>query len=234
MKKQILALAVALWIQPLFALAAAPTSVKASYQIYRNKLLFAKVEETFTMASGKYRIESTTHADGVATLLTKDRITRLSTGQVTKEGLKPQLYEEKRMSDTKIKSAATARFDWAQKKLNLEHGDKSEQVPLPAGTLDWSALFYQFLFRAPRKDLVTVTLTDGKRIETYDYRFADDADITTAAGNFQTAHYVHTSKEGERKTEIWLAKNKSYFPVRLTQQEEGNVIEQRLVALSFH
>jgi|ERR1700674_2579221 len=223
-----------LWIQPSLALAAPPTSVKASYRIYRNKLLLAQVEESFTVASGKYRIESTTFTDGIATLLSKDRITRLSTGQITKEGLRPQLYEEKRMSDTKTKSAATARFDWAHKTLHLEHGDQAEQVPLPVGTLDWSALFYQFLFRAPKKDLVTVTLTDGKRIETYDYHFADEADITTAAGRFQTAHYVRISKEGERKTEIWLAKNKSYFPVRLTQEEDGNVIEQRLVALSLH
>jgi hypothetical protein len=218
--------------QPSFALAA--PKGKEVIEIYRNKLLLGKVEETFTVASGRYRIESVTLTDGVASLLSKDRITRLSVGQVTKEGLKPQLYEEKRMSDKKIKSAAAARFDWAQKVLTLEHDDKSEQVPLPAGTLDWSALFYQFLFRAPRNDVVSVTLTDGKRIETYDYRFADEADVTTAAGNFKTAHYVRTSKEGERKTEIWLAKNKSYFPVRLTQQEDGNVIEQRLVALSFH
>jgi hypothetical protein len=233
--KPLFALALALCLQPLITPAAPPTTVKASYQIYRNNLLLANVQETFTRGGdGKYRIESTTITDGVAALLSKDRITRVSTGLVTKDGLKPQFYEEKRTSGDKIKAAATARFDWEKRKVDLVHGDKSEQVDLPAGTLDWSALFYQFLFRTPRKDLVSVTLTDGKRVETYDYKFADDGDLTTPAGKFQTAHYVRTSKESERKTEIWLAKNKSYFPVRLTQQEDGNVIEQRLVALSFN
>ena len=233
MNKRLFSLALVIALLPAVALALPPKTVRASYELYGNDILVGNVQETFTQANGKYRIDSTTTATGIAVLFKNDRITRVSTGLVTSEGLKPQFFEEKRTSRGKVRGA-TAHFDWEHNQVNLAHDDKSEQAPLPAGTLDWSSLFYQFLFKKPQRELLTVTLTDCKRVETYQYRFAGDANVGTTAGKFQTAHYVRVANQGERRTEIWLARDKSYLPVRVTHEEGGIVIEQRLVALTFN
>jgi hypothetical protein len=97
-----------------------------------------------------------------------------------------------------------------------------------------SSLFYQFLFIPPKNNVVKITVTNGKQLEDYVYRFVEEASLSTAAGKFQTVHYAHVSEKGDRKTEIWLAKDKSYLTVQLKQEDDGTVLEQRLVALSFN
>lgn len=214
------------------AFAAPPASVNASYEIYRNKLLIASVQETFKRVNGSYEIVSTTSAAGVAALLFKERIVRTSRGTITAAGLRPQLYEEKKITSDKEK-VTSAKFDWDKKIVTLTHGDKSEAAPLPAGTLDWSALYYQFMFQPPKQGPMQVSIADGRRLETYDYQSAGDVTITTPAGKFATAHLVR-AKTGEKRTELWLAREQHYFPVQVRIEEDGVVLEQRLTAVSFH
>lgn len=233
MKKLVVVLAAAASLLPLLSSAAPPASVEATYELYRNNILFAQVREIFTQSKGAYQIESTATPAGLATLLTKERITRLSRGAVTAEGLRPEFFEEKRTSASKER-IRSARFNWTEGKITLSFDDKTETAPLRPGTQDWASLFYQFLFRAPKKEVVKITLTDGRRVEDYQYRFADETTVTTSAGKFKTRHYVYTDPRGERSTEMWLAKEKSFFPVKLIQEEDGNVLEQRLVALNFN
>src|SRR5687768_5434586 len=90
--------------------AALPSSVKATYEMYRNNILFARVEETYTSQNGKYQIESSANPDGMLALVMKDRITRLSKGKVSKKGLQPEFFEEKRTSRDKEK-VRSAQFD---------------------------------------------------------------------------------------------------------------------------
>ena len=226
-----------LWAPP--GRAAPPASVEASYELYRSNILFVRVREIFHYGDGKYRIESTASPAGIATWLTKDRITRLSRGTVTGDGLKPEFFEEKRISPDKER-VRTAQFDWTQGKITSSYDGKSETAPLQGGTQDWLSLFYHFLFSgqslfsAPDKDAVPIILADGKRVETYHYRFVDETTLTTAAGTFAALHYVDTDAKGERSTAIWLARDKSFFLVKLVHEEDGAVLEQRLVALSFH
>ena len=233
MKKLLLVFAAAasLWSAP--GLAAPPKSVEATYELHRNDVLIAHAKESFTQSNGKYHIESAASPAGLATLLSKEHITRVSRGTVTAGGLRPEFFEEKRTSGSKAKTR-TARFDWAGHKIALSFDDKNETAPLPPGTQDSLSLPYQFLFSAPKKDLVSVTLTDGRRVESYQYRFVDEVDIATPAGKFSTLHYAYTDPQGERSTEIWLAKEKSFYPVKLVQKEEGTTLDQRLVALKFH
>ena len=218
---------------PFMAFAAPPTAVKVTYELYRNNLFIAVIHESYTAADGKYRIDSEATTQGLVALVKKDRITRMSSGAVAAGGLKPESFEEKRISGDKEKTAS-ARFDWNGATISLVHDGKTESHPLQAGTQDIASLFYQFLFNAPKKDTVKVTVTNGKRLEDYEYRFVDEQSVDTPAGTFTAGHYRHISDNGDRKTEIWLAREKSSFPIRLLQDDEGTVLEQRLVALTFN
>jgi len=218
---------------PTLAVAAPPSFVKATFEMYRNNLLLGRVEETFTSSKGKYQIESDAKPEGLATLLGKHRLTRVSKGAVTAQGLKPEFYEEKQTSGQKEK-IRSAHFDWGNSTITLNNNGKTETLALERGTQDWSSLFYQFFFRAPKKETMTATVADGRRVQSYHYQFVDETDVTTDAGKFETLHYSYAADNGERKTQFWLAKRKSFFPVKVIQEEDGTVVEQRLVALKFN
>ena len=95
---------------PAIVFAAAPTSVTATYEMYRDNILFAQIEETYKAENGKYEIDSTANPAGMLTLFSKDKITRISKGAVTPEGLRPEFFEEKRTGGDKEK-VRSARFD---------------------------------------------------------------------------------------------------------------------------
>ena len=217
----------------LSARATPPVSVKATYDLYRNNLFVATIQETFSHENGKYRIASEATAQGLLALIRDDRITRVSAGTVGKEGLRPDSFEEKRISHDREK-VQSARFNWGDRKLDLTHDNKTETLSLRPGSQDMSSLFYQFLFIPPKNNVVKITVTNGKQLEDYVYRFVEEASLSTGAGKFETVHYAHVSEKGDRKTEIWLAKDKSYLTVQLKQEDDGTVLEQRLVALSFN
>ena len=231
MRKMLMALTACLL--PLVGAAASPTSVKATYELYRNNFFVAVIHESYAVVEGKYRIDSEATTQGLVALVKKDRITRTSSGAVTAEGLRPESFEEKRIAGDKEKTSS-ANFDWKAHTINLNFDGKTETHPLMPGTQDISSLFYQFLFSAPGKDVVKVTVTNGKRLENYEYHFVDETGMDTGAGKFTAAHYMHVSEKGDRKTEIWLARERSSFPIRLKQDDEGTVLEQRLVALNFN
>src|SRR5579864_5377971 len=56
-------------ISPPVALAATPTSVKATFEMYQNNILFATVDEIFTAANGKYNVDSNANPAGILTLV---------------------------------------------------------------------------------------------------------------------------------------------------------------------
>jgi hypothetical protein len=215
---------------PQIALAATPTSVKATFEMFQNNILFAQVDETFTVRNGRYNVDSNANPAGILTWISKDKITRLSKGTITAQGLRPEYFEERKTSKGKDR-VRVAQFNWNSRQLTLNFDGKTETTPLEQGTQDWGSLFYQFLFDAPAKDVVKTTVTDGRRVESYLYHFIDETNVNTAAGTFNALHYSHSDDKNERKTEIWLAKEKSFFPIRLIQQENGKVLEERLVAL---
>ena len=215
-----------------FAQSLTPKSVKATYEMYRNKLLVATVEETFMADNDNYQIESVANPTGLLTLISKDQITRRSKGKITAEGLRPESFEEKQTGRKERSRAAS--FEWDKKKLHLSYDDKSETVSLQKGTQDWSSLYYQFLFKAPAKETVKIIVTNGKKVESYTYQFIDEPTINIPAGKFETRHYAYKEENGDRQTELWLAKDKSSFPVKVVLHEDGNDIEQRLVSLEMN
>lgn len=207
-----------------------PRTVRASYELLRNNLLLARVEETFTWSEGKYRIESRTTPEGLAQFFTRDQILRTSNGRVTEAGLQPLAFEERRVSPDKERRKA-ASFDWDGKRVTLSHDDESKQVALPAGTQDWASLFYQFMFAPPDGKPVTIEITDGRRLESYRFVPRDETPLATRVGSFDAVHYSR-DPEGERKVDIWLARDRAWLTLRMVMREGDAVTEQRLVSLS--
>lgn len=209
---------------------AAPKQIQAVYQATRNGQPFATVTETFRQENGHYKIDSVTKGIGVYALLGKRVLS--SEGEVTAEGLKPAHFELHQGDNGK--KSLYADFDWGANTLTLKSKGNPTTAPLEKGTQDILSLVYQFIFVQPTGDTLTLPVTTGKKLRTYQYQVAErDAQLDVPAGKFKTIHLVNAAKDGNSdEKELWLGAESYYLPVRLVMQDDnGAKIEQTLTSL---
>jgi len=173
-------------------------------------------------ADNHYSIISTTQAKGFASLFFGNLIQK-SEGSVTEIGLKPDFYSYQYGSDAK--KSQTANFDWVNNVLHMHSSRGDNTAKLVAGTQDFLSFMYQFMFMPPL-DSMQITMTNGKRLRTYAYSFEGEETVTTRLGELKTVHLLKSGGD-EEKTEVWLASDYQYLPVRIRKTEkDGTVIEQ--------
>lgn len=171
---------------------------------------------------GSYQIESQTEAIGLASLFF-GHLVQKSTGKVTESGLKPDFYLYQYGKDAK--NQQTANFDWNEKTLRMHYAKGDSTAPLEAGTQDFLSFMYQFMFTPPLNSM-QINMTNGKRLRSYYYSFEGEEVISTKLGDLNTIHLLKSS-DSEEKTEIWLATEYRYLPVKIRKTEkDGTVIEQ--------
>lgn len=172
--------------------------------------------------NGTYTISSTTQAKGLTSLFFSTLIQK-SEGTVTANGLVPSFYLYQYGTDKD--KTQTARFVWSDNALQMHSakGDKTET--LVTGTQDFLSFMYQFMFSPPTENM-QVMMTNGKKLRSYTYSFEGEEVITTQIGELKTVHLLKSGSE-EEKTELWLALDYQYLPVKIRKTEkDGSVIEQ--------
>jgi hypothetical protein len=180
--------------------------------------------------SGRYSIKSVARAKGFASLFVSGQLRQESEGRVSEKGLQPErfLYQ---YGDDEAK-AQRASFDWAGGVLHMESAKGKTTARLVPGTQDMLSFMYQFMFTPPLEEM-SLTVTNGKRLRTYDYSFEGEEQISTKMGDFRTIHIAKSGADGKDKTEVWLAMDYQYIPVKIRKTEDsGNVIEQIVTRLS--
>ena len=207
-----------------------PHQITATYTFAKQGQKIGTVTETFKQSEGRYQLESITAGSGIYALLGKIRLE--SSGEVTVQGLRPQHFEDRRGSGRP--KIVQADFDWAKMSLTHSFDGKIEDTVLESGAQDRISQFYQFMFSPPGKNNIALHISTGKKLNLYRYKLAGEEKITTPAGQFQAIHLVKQRTADEDGTEIWLAKKRHYFPVRiLFEERDGGRIEQNLTSLNF-
>jgi hypothetical protein len=170
----------------------------------------------------QYRIESLIQAKGLAALVIPDLL-QTSNGDLNSSGLQPQRYLYQ-FGDKKNKTF-TATFDWQAKKIKLQSENGVQQLDLAEGSQDLLSFMYQFMYVAPLQNM-QLSITNGKKIAIYEYSFEGEETINTKMGSLKTVHLVRVAAEGEKKTELWLASEYQYVPVKIRESgKDGKVYE---------
>ncbi|WP_047554098.1 DUF3108 domain-containing protein [Methylotenera sp. G11] len=178
-------------------------------------------------ADGRYSIISTTQAKGLASLFFGN-LTQKSEGTVTADGLRPEFYSY--LYGSNANKSQTANFDWTNNILHMHSAKGDSTAKLVTGTQDFLSFMYQFMF-VPPLDSMQITMTNGKRLRTYAYSFEGEDTVATGLGELKTVHLLKSSGD-EEKTEVWLASDYQYLPVRIRKTEkDGTVIEQVAAAI---
>lgn len=171
-----------------------------------------------------YKLTSTTEAVGLASLFF-GRLVQKSEGLVTDHGLKPSQFSYQ--YDAKKDKDQIAYFAWTDGIIELHTAKGKKIEPLADNAQDLLSFMYQFMFEPPLTNM-QLNITNGKHLRTYHYSFEGEELIKTKMGEINTIHLLKQD-DNEEKTEIWLATEYQYLPVKIRKTEKnGSVIEQTI------
>lgn len=209
-----------------------PKRIQAEYSVTKDGMAFADVRETFVVTGNTYKVESETKGIGVYALLGVRKL--VSTGKVTRTGLKPIHFELHQGKNPK--KALFADFDWPKNTLRMQVKGESREAPLTPGTQDLASFAYQFMYlpKPLAKDVI-VKLTTVKKLNTYEYRNDEASSTLNVAGkSYKAVHLApkNTDKNQVETKELWLAADQHYLLLRfLMVDEHGARLEQTLTKL---
>jgi hypothetical protein len=212
--------------------ASQPTQIEAQYIVTTNGgITIGRASEVFSRKGDSYSIRSETRSDGALKAFLDDQITVESSGRVDKEGLKPLEYSERRAKDNKRDLKST--FDWKINVMHTELRNDPSDYWFPPGTQDRISVMYQFMHMKELGETLTIPMAERRKINTYTYKLIGQERTATPAGEFDTRHYRRvTTDPKETKVDLWLAKDRHNFPVRVIFDDpKGYKLEQQLVAL---
>ena len=196
------------------AAAAPPKRIEIGYEVATAGMVVAQVQERLEHDGRSYRLSETVLGKGM--FAKRGESTRSSEGSVATDGLRPQKFEHKRSG----RETLHAEFDPADKTPTLQRQDGLSFV--------WSFAF------SPPKKTVNVTVADGKDLTTYVYEVAGRERVKTPAGEFKALKLAKRRDNPQDKiTEIWLAADRYYVPVRiLIVDKRGVRLDQLAVKIN--
>lgn len=178
---------------------------------------------TYNLIDGNhYQLEWLTEGRGFAALLFPDLL-QVSEGFLIKTGLQPVSYLYQ--FGNKTEKTRTANFDWLNKKVSMQTSKGTKTEDLPEGAQDLLSFMYQFMHVAPLQTM-QIPIVNGKKLRIYDYSFEGEELVNSSLGEIKTIRIVHSGIDSDEKTELWLAVDYQYVPVKIRKIEKnGDVVE---------
>jgi hypothetical protein len=198
---------------------AMPQRVSIRFTVYKgqNGLSVGRAVQTWQLDGDRYRISSVAEATGLFSLFASGKFVQESSGTLTPAGLKPASYRvERGQAADKID---TARFDWQAMTLAVASGGDSRTLKLTEGTQDLLSFMYQLAFTPPQRSAVQLSLTNGRKLDSYAYWVVEEA-LETPMGRLNTLHLGKQREPDEKDTEVWLAADYHYLPVKISQLDK--------------
>lgn len=179
-----------------------------------NGLSVGRAEQIWKLDGEHYAISSIAEASGLFSLFASGKHIQKSQGEITPSGLKPSSYRVERGQGAD--KTDTARFDWNAMTLTLASGGDMQTQKLQEGTQDLLSFMYQLAFAPPQRSAVQLTVTNGRKLDRYAYWVVEEA-LETPMGKLKTLHLGKQHDDGEKDTEVWLAADYHYLPVKISQ-----------------
>ena len=212
---------------------AAPSSVLATYEIYKSGINIAQIEEVFTRNKDRYTLTSTTRAVGLLAVFRPGRIVISSNGLIDAHGLKPLHFSDIREGEGG--KNRSAEFDWNAGQLTLIQQEQRSVMPLPDGTQDRLSAMYQFLFLSLTKSgPLDFHMTNGGKLDIYNYRVTTGQNVTVPLGTYKALYVASIPEAKSNRTELWLSTEHANFPFKMVITDpDGGQLSQVLTKFVF-
>ena len=202
-----------------------PKHARLTFDVNKGTSQFrvGEVVHTLEIDNGHYVLHAVTQTVGLVKLFKSYELIQDSSGSYDKNGLQPDQFFEERIEKNSIQRI-TAEFDHAAQRARFSHGG---EAVLPPDTQDILSIMYQFppLTGAGK---ATVFVSNGKKIERYQFKIVNDEEIDTSFGKLHTVHLSKLRAPDEAGLEIWLARKYHLFPVKIRYIEKMVMSPARL------
>lgn len=211
-----------------------PELAEIRYTLHKGQDGFTvgKAEHTWKREGRHYTITQIAEASGIFSLIASGRHVQISQGEITPAGLQPASYWVQRGQSPD--KTDTAQFDWQSMQLTYGTAGDTSTVPLPTGTQDLLSFLYQLAFAPPQSGSTRLYITNGRKLDNYGYQALGEETLELQAGAIKTLHIGKLRQTGEENTEIWLATEYHYLPVKIRfTDKQGGVMEQTAAAINI-
>lgn len=206
-----------------------PRHAQLSFAVYKGTGGFqvGEARHKLEITDHHYNLTATTETIGIASIFKTYQLVQTSRGILTKQGIRPEQYNEDK-SDAQGKQSLSADFDWENHTLSLSGGNKTE---LTAQTQDVLSFLYQFSQLSLATEIVPLSISNGKKLEHYDFEVGAEELIDTRLGQLRTVKLRKIHATGMEGTEIWLGLDYRLLPVKIRQIDRaGEIAGEMLIS----
>jgi Protein of unknown function (DUF3108) len=213
------------------AFAGVPQRVEIVYRVSVGSMGVGEGHDLLEHDGKSYHLTSESKTSGFAALIYRLTISRRSSGHVTANGLRPDDFSEWRNGKLK----RSVHFDWDKGTALLGDDQSQQSVPLPPDTWDQSSFAYNFAFAGLEKAPLAVNLTDGRRIQHYDYTIVGKETLNTPLGKLETIHVRKVQPPGDKRGfDAWIALAHHNLPVRIrVVEKDGTAFDSTVAKLDY-
>ncbi len=207
-----------------------PNQFELTYTVYRGEqgMVVGKTTHKWRTANKQYLLTSSSEATGLFSLFFSGRYILTSRGELNENGLKPISFWIQRGQNGE--RTESAEFDWEAKSLQYGKQNDLRNATLDAGTQDQLSVFYHLALTAPRSGRFKLALTTGRKFNQYEYQLIGEELLDTPLGALKTQHLARVAQDTGSKSDIWLAIDHHYLPVRLKFAAQGGEILDHVIA----
>jgi hypothetical protein len=190
-----------------------PARVEIHYELLRNGSAMAEVVERLQHANGSYELTETWKGHGIYRLL--GRATRVSKGELAATGPRPlEFIDERSGRDTQ-----RVWFDWRAKTITRRYKGDERTEPVPAGTQDRLSFLLALSYLSQKGGPVSLYIADARGMSHHTYQLNGRERLKTPAGEFDAVKLIRRKDDGD-VSQMWLAADLGYLPVRIVIVEE--------------
>jgi hypothetical protein len=204
-----------------------PVQAEIEFALYKGEhgLKVGKVVHKWQVVDNSYVISSVIEATGIFSLIKPGKLVQTSQGKLSARGLEPDYFWIQRGQSTD--TTESAQFDRKSNTLTYGSGAERRTVPLPGQAQDLLSFVYQLAFNAPQTGAIQLFISNGRKLDSYDYGVVSEETLDTPLGKLKTLHLRKIRSAGEDGVDIWLGVDYRYLPVkvRLTDKD-GDSVEQ--------
>lgn len=222
-------------LMPLFAAAEAapaPEPFEARYEITGAGIPLGAGRVSLKYTLEGYRYERHTEPRGVVSWFRDDEVSEFSEGAFDDGYPVPRHYEYRLDADGKARHEIVE-FDRQQDRVVDAYKGKTRQFPLETGMLDRASLelaLFADLRAGHRSDLNYVVIERRKRKD-YVFEIVGEEEIEVPYGRFHTLKLRVIRDTDKRSTELWVAPDLDFLPIRTDHIEKGYRASMRLTTL---
>lgn len=201
-----------------------PDAVEIRYKLLygESNLEVGKARARWRRSADRYELRYHAEAVGIYRMIKSANFRQTSEGVITENGLQPTHFSMVRGD----RAPDDVYFDWEGKQLKLGRDEGAKTIALKEGTQDLLSVQYQFAMQPPSGDALHLALTDGRKVDDYDFDVVGHETLDTPMGAVPTLH-LHRGRADGDQLDLWLAADYYWLPARVRKKDKnGQVFEQ--------